>query len=296
MNEILDKYRKELNYAEVQAGINDAMALSKEMMSDEDFKKLFSFIDLTFLNTTDYRRGIAKVTRQVNHVKPVLGIDNVAAICVYPRFVSTVKDNLEDDKVGIAAVVGGFPASQTFLEVKRLETRMVFENGATEADMVISVGEFLDGGSELLMKEVAALKEEAGDGILKVILETGVLSDLSLIYKASILAMEAGADFIKTSTGKEKVGATPESVYVMAMAIKDYYDVTGRKVGLKPAGGVSTPENGVEYMAIVKQVIGEEWLTNELFRIGSSSLADKVLKKLGLTEDKFFSFGGDSSY
>jgi len=296
MNEILDKYRKELNYAEVQAGINDAMALSKEMMSDENFKKLFSFIDLTFLNTTDYRRGIAKVTRQVNHVKPVLGIDNVAAICVYPRFVSTVKDNLEDDKVGIAAVVGGFPASQTFLEVKRLETKMVFENGATEADMVISVGEFLDGGSELLMKEVAALKEEAGDGILKVILETGVLNDLSLIYKASILAMEAGADFIKTSTGKEKVGATPESVYVMAMAIKDYYDVTGRKVGLKPAGGVSTPENGVEYMAIVKQVIGEEWLTNELFRIGSSSLADKVLKKLGLTEDKFFSFGGDSSY
>ena len=296
MNEILDKYRKELNYAEVQAGINDAMALSKEMMSDENFKKLFNFIDLTFLNTTDYRRGIAKVTRQVNHVKPVLGIDNVAAICVYPRFVSTVKDNLEDDKVGIAAVVGGFPASQTFLEVKRLETKMVFENGATEADMVISVGEFLDGGSELLMKEVAALKEEAGDGILKVILETGVLNDLSLIYKASILAMEAGADFIKTSTGKEKVGATPESVYVMAMAIKDYYDVTGRKVGLKPAGGVSTPENGVEYMAIVKQVIGEEWLTNELFRIGSSSLADKVLKKLGLTEDKFFSFGGDSSY
>ncbi len=288
MEQLFAQYRNELNYAEIQAEVNKALRNKTKFDTPEFAKKLLSYIDLTFLNVTDFAQGIGKVTRQVNHIKPMFGIDNVACIMVYPRFVPAVKNNLTDESVAVAAVVGNFPSSQTFLDVKKLETELVFKAGANEADMVISVGEFLDGRYELVMDEIKALKQIAGDNILKVILETGVLQEFDLIYKASVLAMEAGADFIKTSTGKEKIGATPEAVYVMAMAAKDYYVKTGRKVGIKPAGGVSSIEKAYEYMAIVEYVLGEEWINPRLFRIGSSSLANKVLKHLKLTDEDFF--------
>ncbi len=288
MEQIFSNYRNELNYAQIQDGTNACLEKAKEFGSKEDLKNVFKFIDLTFLNVTDFAQGIGKVTRQVNHIRPMFGLDNVACVMVYPRFIPAVVNNLTDESVAPAAVVGNFPSSQTFLEVKKLETQLAIEKGAKEVDMVISVGEFLDGRYELVYNEIKELKQIAKDITLKVILETGVLNDFQLIYKASVLAMEAGADFIKTSTGKEKIGATPEAVYVMALAAKDYYEKTGRKVGIKPAGGVSSSQKAYEYMSIVKEVLGKDWLTQQLFRIGSSSLANKVLKELGLTDKDFF--------
>jgi deoxyribose-phosphate aldolase len=288
MEHIFKNYRTELNYAEIQDNTNKALKNTAEFTTKNFKQQLLSFIDLTFLNVTDFAQGIGKVTRQVNHIKPMFGIKNVACIMVYPRFVPIVKNNLTDEDVAIAAVVGDFPSSQTFLEVKKLETQMVFDSGAQEADMVISVGEFLDKRYDLVYKEISELKKIAGDKVLKVILETGVLKDFELIYKASILAMEAGADFIKTSTGKEKLGATPEAVYVMSLAAKDFYLKTGKKVGIKPAGGVSSIDAAAQYLSIVNQVLGSEWITPKLFRIGSSSLANKVLLDLELTNSTFF--------
>ncbi len=288
MEQLFSNYRNELNLAEIQANLNKIKKSAEKFNSPENLKKLFTLIDLTFLNVTDFSQGIGKVTRQVNHIKPVFGINNVACIMVYPRFIPSVVNNLTDESVKPAAVVGDFPSSQTFIEVKELETKMVIEAGAQEVDMVISVGEFLDHRYELVFNEIKRLRKISEGKILKVILETGVLNSIELIYKASILAMEAGADFIKTSTGKEKVGATPEAVYTMALAAKDYFDKTGRKVGIKPAGGVSSSKIAFEYMAIVENILDESWLNQNLFRIGSSSLANKVLKELGLTDENFF--------
>ncbi len=289
MEELFKNYRQEISLPQMEIDLRQAQQIAEDLKhSQEKVRKLFTFIDLTFLNITDNATGIAKVTRQVNHVKHVLGIDNVACLMVYPRFVPTIKNNLEDETVNIGAVVGDFPSSQTFLEVKTLETKLAVETGADEVDMVISVGEFLDGRYELVMNEIKAIREQAKDKILKVILESGTLADVELIYKAAILAMESGADFIKTSTGKEKVGATPEAVYIMALAVKDFYDLHGKKVGIKPAGGVSSVEKAMTYWGIIQTVLGEQWINNRLFRIGSSSLANKVLQDLKLIEDKFF--------
>lgn len=288
MEQLFSNYRNELNLAELQADLNRIIPTAEKFNNTENLKKLFSLIDLTFLNTTDFAQGIGKVTRQVNHIRPVFGIDNVACIMVYPRFIPSIVNNLTDETVKPAAVVGGFPASQTFIEVKELETKMVIDAGAQEVDMVISVGEFLDKRYELVFNEIKRIREIAKDKTLKVILETGVLKSPELIYKASILAMEAGADFIKTSTGKEKIGATPDAVYIMALAAKDYFEKTGRKVGIKPAGGVSSAKIAFEYMAIVENILDSSWLNQNLFRIGSSSLANKVLKELKLTEENFF--------
>ncbi len=288
MEQLFSNYRNELNLAELQADLNRIIPTAEKFNNTENLKKLFSLIDLTFLNTTDFAQGIGKVTRQVNHIRPVFGIDNVACIMVYPRFIPSIVNNLTDETVKPAAVVGGFPASQTFIEVKELETKMVIDAGAQEVDMVISVGEFLDKRYELVFNEIKRIREIAKDKTLKVILETGILKSPELIYKASILAMEAGADFIKTSTGKEKIGATPDAVYIMALAAKDYFEKTGRKVGIKPAGGVSSSKIAFEYMAIVENILDSSWLNQNLFRIGSSSLANKVLKELKLTEENFF--------
>ncbi len=290
MEQILNKYRQVLSYPDIQHGVNQVLANAQELLTDDIKRQLFTFIDLTFLNTTDNHTFIRKMTEKVNQVSHKFGLDNVGGLCVYPRFVETVDKNLTDRNVRVVSVVGGFPASQTFLEVKKLETELAIRHGANEVDMVISVGEFLDQNYQLVYDEVKALKEVCGnDAKLKVILESGVLDDFAHIYKAAVLAMEAGADFIKTSTGKEKVGATPEAGYVMALAIKDYYDISGRRVGFKPAGGVSTSDKAVIYYAIVKELLGEDWLVPDLFRIGSSGLANKLLKELGMTEEDFFS-------
>lgn len=215
-------------------------------------------------------------------------LKNVAAICVYPNFAPIVKNTLEVDGVNIACVSGGFPSSQTFIEVKIAETAMAISQGANEIDIVISVGKFLSGAYEEMCDEIEELKAVCKDNHLKVILETGALKSASNIKKASILAMYSGADFIKTSTGKQQPAATPEAAYVMCEAIKEYYQKTGRKVGFKPAGGINTVNDAVVYYTIVKEVLGEEWLSNEWFRLGTSRLANLLLSEIKGEELKFF--------
>ena len=207
-------------------------------------------------------------------------LQNVASICVYPPFVETVGLNIDGTPLRITSVAGGFPSSQTFLEVKMLEVAMAIENGADEVDVVINVGEILSGAYDEAANEIEVLRGESDGATLKVILETGALKSPELIYNASLLAMAAGADFIKTSTGKIDVSATPEAAVVMCKAINEYYQKTGRKVGFKAAGGIRTAEDAALYYTIVKEILGEEWLTTELFRIGASSAANNILSAI----------------
>jgi deoxyribose-phosphate aldolase len=215
-------------------------------------------------------------------------IPNVASICVYPPFVETVGLEIDATPLRITSVAGGFPSSQTFLEVKMLEVAMAVENGADEVDIVLNVGKMLSGSLDEAANEVEVLREESDGATLKVILETGALRTPELIRQASLLAMQAGADFIKTSTGKIDVAATPEAAVVMCYAIKDYYAKSGRQVGFKAAGGIRTAEEAALYYTIVKEILGEEWLTPELFRIGASSLANNLLSAIEGEDVKYF--------
>ena len=215
-------------------------------------------------------------------------LQNVASICVYPPFVETVGLNIDGTPLRITSVAGGFPSSQTFLEVKMLEVAMAIENGADEVDVVINVGEILSGAYDEAANEIEVLRGESDGATLKVILETGALKSPELIYNASLLAMAAGADFIKTSTGKIDVSATPEAAVVMCKAINEYYHKTGRKVGFKAAGGIRTAEDAALYYTIVKEILGEEWLTTELFRIGASSAANNILSAIEGKEICYF--------
>ena len=215
-------------------------------------------------------------------------LQNVASICVYPPFVETVGLNIDGTPLRITSVAGGFPSSQTFLEVKILEVAMAIENGADEVDIVVNVGKILTGAYDEAANEIEVLREESDGATLKVILETGALKSPEMIYNASLLAMAAGADFIKTSTGKIDVSATPEAAVVMCKAIKEYHDKTGRKVGFKAAGGVRTAEDAALYYTIVKEILGEEWLTTDLFRIGASSAANNILSTIEGKEIKYF--------
>ena len=256
----------------------------------EVYKRCFGCIDLTSLGATDSRRSIGEFNRKAIELPrhfPEAG--SVASICVYPVFVETVGLAAGDSKMAITSVSGGFPSSQTYLEVKMLETAMAIENGADEIDIVISIGEMLDGEYDLAGNEIETLRAEIGDdAILKVILESGTLSDPELIHKAATIAMEAGADFIKTSTGKNGIAATPEAAVAMCLAIRQFAEKTGRKVGFKAAGGISTAESAALYYSIVEEILGEEWLTPELFRIGASSLANNLLSEIEGREIKYF--------
>lgn len=256
----------------------------------EVYKRCFGCIDLTSLGATDSRRSIGEFTRKAIELPrhfPQAG--SVASICVYPVFVETVGLAAGDSKMAITSVSGGFPSSQTYLEVKMLETAMAIENGADEIDIVISIGEMLDGEYDLAGNEIETLRAEIGDdAILKVILESGRLSDPELIHKAATIAMEAGADFIKTSTGKNGIAATPEAAVAMCLAIRQFAKKTGRKVGFKAAGGISTAESAALYYSIVEEILGEEWLTPERFRIGASSLANNLLSEIEGREIKYF--------
>ena len=216
-------------------------------------------------------------------------IENVASVCVYPVFVETAVLVIADSGMTITSVAGGFPSSQTYLEVKMLETAMAVENGADEIDVVISLGEMLSGEYDLMGNEIETLRNEVGDDVvLKVILESGVLARPELIHRAAVIAMEAGADFIKTSTGKAAVSATPEAAVVMCMAIREFAERTGRRVGFKAAGGISTPQDAVLYYTIVERILGPQWLTPALFRIGASSLAGNLLNAIVGREENYF--------
>ncbi len=268
------------DFGQIDIEIAKLKAESKKFYNSAVLKEIFSLIDLTSLNATDSKAKIKGMTEKVNKFPTVFtDMPNVAAICVYPALVETVKENLKAE-IGIASVAAGFPSSQTFLDVKIVESTAAVLSGASEVDIVISLGTFLSGDYETVYQEIKEIKENIENAHLKVILESGALEDAQKIWDASIIAMEAGADFIKTSTGKMQPAATLEAVYVMTKAIKEFHRVNNKKIGLKPAGGISTGKQAVEYYAIVANILGDEWLNNKLFRIGASSLANNLLSEI----------------
>ena len=286
----LAKYNTQLNDADVQAQVAALIDKKVPENNTEEVKKfLFNCIDLTTLNTTDSDESVMRFTEKVNQFDNEFpDLKNVAAICVYPNFAQVVKDTLEVEGVNIACVSGGFPSSQTFTEIKIAETAMAVADGADEIDIVIPVGAFLNGDYETMCEEIMELKETCKEHHLKVILETGALKTASNIKKASILSRYSGADFIKTSTGKQQPAATPEAAYVMCQAIKEYHEQTGNKIGFKPAGGINSVNDALIYYTIVKEILGEEWLSNKLFRLGTSRLANLLLSEIKGEELKFF--------
>ena len=286
----LSKYNTHIHDDEVMTKVD---SLIEKKLDENDTievkKQLLHCIDITTLKCTDTEESVMKFTEKVNEfVDKYPDLENVSAICVYPNMAEIVHNTLEADNVKIACVSGGFPSSQTFMEVKVAETAMAIHTGAEEIDIVMPVGKFLCGDYEGMCDEIGELKDVCGEKTLKVILETGVLRTASNIKKASILAMYSGADFIKTSTGKETISATPEAALVMCEAIKEYYKETGRKVGFKAAGGIDSVKKALAYYTIVKEVLGEEWLNNGLFRIGASRLANQLLADITDEENKFF--------
>ena len=241
------------------------------------------------LKTTDSEESVLRFTERVNAFdNEYPDLPHVATICVYPCFASIVSQSLEVEGVEVACVSGSFPSSQALIEVKVAETALAIKDGATEIDIVMSVGKFLSEDYESICDEISELKAICGEHKMKVILETSLLGNASNIKKASILAMYSGADYIKTSTGKEKSVATPEAAYVMCEAIKEYYDKTGIQIGFKPAGGLNTVHDALVYYTIVKEVLGEKWLTNQWFRLGTSRLANLLLSEIVGEETKFF--------
>lgn len=260
-----------------------------ENNNTEVHKFLFNTIDLTTLKSTDSPRSVADFTERVNAFEEEYPeLENVAAICVYPNFAQVVRTVLDVSAVKVACVSGGFPSSQTFPEVKVAETALAVEGGADEIDIVLNLGNFFDEDYEEVCDEISEIKHSCRDARLKVILETGALKTAENIQKASILSMYSGADFLKTSTGKEYPGASLEAAYVMAKCIKEYHEKTGIMVGFKAAGGVATTEDAVKYYTIIKEVLGAEWLNNEYFRLGASRLANNLLGDILGKEVKVF--------
>ena len=287
---VLADYSKSMSDEEVAANVKRLIEQKVEENNTVEVKKfLFNCIDLTTLKCTDSDESVMAFTEKVNEFDDKYpDLKNVAAICVYPNFAKIVSETLQVENVGIACVSAGFPSSQTFQEIKVAETAMAIHEGATEIDIVLSVGKFLSSDYESVCDEIQELKSLCGEKHLKVILETGALKTAENIKKASILSIYSGADFIKTSTGKESPAATPEAAYVMCQTIKEYYQKTGRKIGFKPAGGINTVHDALVYYTIVKELLGDEWLTNELFRLGTSRLANLCLSEI-LNEDvRFF--------
>ena len=261
--EALSKYNLDINDEEVKAAVKKIIAERVPENDTMEVKKfLFGSIELTSLKTTDSDESIMAFTERVNQFdEQYANLPHVATICVYPCFAKTVSETLEVDGVEIACVSGSFPSSQALIEVKVAETLLAVKDGATEIDIVMPVGKFLSGDYESLCDDISEMKQACGEAAMKVILETGCLVTASNIKKASILSMYAGADYIKTSTGKEKISATPEAAYVMCQAIKEYYDETGIQIGFKPAGGINSVMDAMIYYTIVKEVLGEKWLT-----------------------------------
>lgn len=287
---VLAEYSNAMTDEEVADKVKRIVEEKVEANNTIEVKRLlFNCIDLTTLKCTDSEESVMRFTEKVNELDDRYpDIKNVAAICVYPNFAKIVNDTLQVDNVEIACVAGGFPSSQTFQEIKIAETAMAIHEGATEIDIVLNVGKFLSGDYEGVCDDIQELKSVCGDKHLKVILETGALKSCENIKKAAILSIYSGADFIKTSTGKESPAATPEAAYVMCQVIKEYYQKTGEKIGFKPAGGINTVHDALVYYTIVKEVLGEEWLTNKLFRIGTSRLANLCLSEILGEEIKLF--------
>jgi len=283
------QYNCNLNDETVTKDIEKILAAHyAENDNKEVYKQCLSQIDLTSLNGSDTHAEIISMVTKVNDFKKTFPqLPNVGAICVYPALVPVVKEHLTES-IGIAAVAAGFPASQTFIEVKIAETAMCVLEGATEIDVVISIGKFLEGNYEEVYEELTEIKASCRHAHLKVILETGALKTASNIMKASILAMQAGADFIKTSTGKIPVAATLEATYVMCHAIKEWNEKNNVKVSYKPAGGIVTTEDAVKHYTLVKEILGNDWLNNTMFRFGASRLANNLISSIEGKELKYF--------
>lgn len=261
--------------------IAEAKRMPGTVERDPILRDIFSCLDLTSLNTSDSDASIRSFAERASQFSYSFSeISNVAALCVYPNFARVAREGLGNCGVKLAVVAASFPTAQTFTEVKILETSMAVRMGADEIDVVIPVGTFLEGALDTVIDELKEIREAAGETTLKVILETGLLKDERNIYRASIIAMESGADFIKTSTGKSTVSATPEAAWVMCRAIRDYYNETGIMIGFKPAGGIVNPDDAMVYYFIVKNMLGAKWLSPDYFRIGASRLANNILTEL----------------
>ncbi len=278
-------YKKLLNHDYSPGEMDECIAEARKTPVAEDrtriLREIFASLDLTSLNTSDSAASIRNFAERTSHFSYTFNdIGNVAALCVYPNFTRVAREGLGNCGVKLAVVAASFPTAQTFVEVKKMETGMAVAMGADEVDVVIPVGTFLEGAYDAVIDELRLIRDAAGEATLKVILETGLLKDERNIYRASVIAMEAGADFIKTSTGKSAVSATPEAVWVMCRAIRDYYNETGIMIGLKPAGGIVTPGDALIYYHIIRNMLGPRWLTPEYFRIGASRLANNILSEL----------------
>ena len=269
-----------------QVGVEERVErLQKRSIKKESkvhaLKLALSMIDLTTLEGADSPGKVKQMCYKAAHLHDTLpGVPKVAAVCVYPTLVRLAKKELEGSGIKVAAVATGFPSGQFPLNVKLDDTRYAVGEGADEIDMVISRGHFLSGDYSYVFDEIAQVKEACGPAHLKVILETGELSTLDNVRKASDLAMHAGADFIKTSTGKVVPAATLPVTMVMLEAIRDFYRATGRKIGMKPAGGIATAKVALQYLVVLRETLGEDWLTPDLFRIGASRLANDILMQL----------------
>ena len=290
IDQALSLYNCNISDAEIAAVVK---RIIEEKVPENDTlevkKFLMGSVELTTLKTTDSEESVLAFTEKVNQFEDTYpALPHVATICVYPCFAQIVSQSLEVEGVEVACVSGSFPSSQAVLEVKVAETALAIKDGATEIDIVMSVGKYLSGDYETVCDEISELKAVCGAKKMKVILETGLLPSCADIKRASILSMYAGADYIKTSTGKEKPAATPEAAYIMCQAIKEYYEKTGIQIGFKPAGGLNTVHDALIYYTIVKEVLGEQWLTNQWLRLGTSRLANLLLSEVIGEETKFF--------
>ena len=266
---------------EIKRGLKKVSSVSTIVPDKHLLMSILNMIDLTSINTTDNKSHIIHFTGKVNSFSGrYTNIPNVAAICVFPNFVSVVKEKLSARNVKIVAVAGAFPSSQTFRSIKVAECKMAIEAGADEIDVVIPVGAFLGNDFVMVADEIREIKESIGEKQLKVIVESGLLGNYENIFKASMIAMDAGADFIKTSTGKTTISATPEAAFVMCRAISGFYSETGIRVGFKAAGGIVNIADAIQYYNIFKHCLGEDWLNNSLFRIGASKLANNILSEI----------------
>ena len=289
-DQALEQYNLNITDEEVKAAVTKIIAEKVSENDNLEVKKfLLGSVELTTLSTADTEEKVLAMVEKVNKFDSEYpDLPHVAAVCAYPCFTKLIADSLEIDGVDITNVTGNFPSSQALLEVKTIETALAIKDGATQIDIVMPVGKFLSGDYEGVCDTISELKQTCGDVPMKVILETGDLRNAHDIKTAAILAMYAGADYLKTSTGKEKISATPESVYVLCQAIKEYHKKTGIQIGLKPAGGINTVMDAVIYYTIVKEVLGEKWLTNYWFRMGTSRLTNLLLSEIIGSETKFF--------
>ncbi|MDE5870557.1 MAG: deoxyribose-phosphate aldolase [Muribaculaceae bacterium] len=292
----MDKYQEVIAASKVTGDDEVVKAEVKKIVEDagryaskEVYEFLLNSIDLTTLSTDDSVKSVVAFTEKVNSFdSDYPQYKNVAAICVYSNFAEVVRNTLDVPGVDVAVVAGCFPSAQTFIEVKVADVAMAVLGGADEVDIVFPVGMYKDGDYEGLCDEIIEMKRAARGARLKVILESGLLKTAEDIRRASILSLYSEADFLKTSTGKIYPGASLEAAWMMCQCIKEYYQTTGRKVGFKCSGGVRTTEEALNYYAIVKEVLGDEWLCHDLFRIGASSLANAVLSSLEGTEVRYF--------